>query len=69
MPPLNAHTIRNSPTDAAHTIPWSVSQNDDVRNGLARCHLCYWTFDERLMAVSDGYRIRLSPQLTAADPE
>ena len=57
----DGHTV----IDAAHIIPWSESQNDDVRNGLALCRLCHWTFDEGLIAVSDAYRIRLSPQLTA----
>ena len=50
---------------AAHIIPWSESQNDDVRNGMALCHLCHWTFDEGLMTVSAKYTIRTSPQLTA----
>ncbi len=50
---------------AAHIIPWSVSHNDDPRNGLALCHLCHWTFDEGLIAFSDSYKTKLSPQLTA----
>lgn len=55
----------HSAIEAAHIIPWSESQNDDVRNGLALCRLCHWTFDEGLAAVSDTYQIRLSPQLGA----
>jgi len=51
---------------AAHIIPWSHSHNDDPRNGLALCHLCHWTFDEGLLSLSDGYLVKVSPQLPAA---
>jgi putative restriction endonuclease len=50
---------------AAHIVPWSESQDDDPRNGLALCHLCHWTFDEGLLTVGEGYEIRTSPQLAA----
>lgn len=49
---------------AAHIIPWSISHNDDPRNGLALCHLCHWTFDEGLVAFSDHYHVKISPQLS-----
>lgn len=49
---------------AAHIIPWSISHNDDPRNGLALCHLCHWTFDEGLVAFSDQYHVKISPQLS-----
>ena len=48
---------------AAHIIPWSISYDDDPRNGLALCHLCHWTFDEGLVAFSDSYQVKTSPQL------
>lgn len=51
---------------AAHIIPWSESHNDDPRNGMALCHLCHWSFDEGLVTCSDRYRVKLSPQLSAA---
>lgn len=51
---------------AAHIIPWSISHNDNPRNGLALCHLCHWAFDEGLVTFSDDYRTRLSPQLPTA---
>ena len=31
---------------AAHIVPWSVSHNDDPRNGMALCGLHHWTFDQ-----------------------
>lgn len=49
---------------AAHIIPWSISYNDDVHNGLALCHLCHWTFDEGLMTVNKRYQLQTSPHLS-----
>jgi len=49
--------------DAAHIVPWSVSQNDDIRNGMALCKLCHWGFDEGLMGVSDAYAVIISRQV------
>ena len=49
--------------DAAHIVPWSVSRNDDIRNGMALCKLCHWGFDEGLMGVSDDYSVIISRQV------
>ncbi len=57
------HTV----VDAAHIIPWSRSQNDDIRNGMALCKLCHWAFDEGMMGVSDNYAVITSRQI-GADP-
>ena len=43
--------------DAAHIIPWSKSKNDDIRNGMALCKLCHWSFDNGMLGVSDSYNI------------
>ena len=51
---------------AAHIIPWKHEYNDDPRNGLALCHLCHWTFDKGLVAFSDHYQLKTSPQLAMA---
>ena len=50
---------------AAHIIPWSVSYNDDPRNGLCLCRLCHWAFDVGLTTINTRFRIRLSEQLSA----
>jgi putative restriction endonuclease len=55
----DGHTVVN----AAHIVPWSISQNDDPRNGIALCRLCHWTFDEGLIGVSFRYLVITSPQL------
>ncbi len=52
-----------SAVDAAHIIPWSETQNDDIGNGMALCKLCHWAFDEGLMSVSNSFTVMLSNQL------
>ncbi|MHB8765664.1 MAG: HNH endonuclease [Deferrisomatales bacterium] len=59
----DGHTV----VEAAHIVPWSVSQNDDPRNGLGLCRLCHWTFDEGLLSLSAVYVILASPQLAGND--
>jgi putative restriction endonuclease len=49
--------------DAAHIIPWSISKNDDIRNGMALCKLCHWVFDEGIIGVSDSYSVITSSQI------
>ncbi len=45
---------------AAHIVPWSVSHNDDPRNGVALCGLHHWTFDQGLAAITIDLRVRVS---------
>lgn len=49
--------------DAAHVVPWSKTQNDDIRNGMALCKLCHWAFDEGMMGVGDSYVVVTSRQI------
>lgn len=49
--------------EAAHIIPWSVSYNDNPRNGLCLCRVCHWAFDVGLAGITPRYRIRLSEQI------
>lgn len=58
---IDSHTA----VDAAHIVPWSVSHNDDIRNGIALCKLCHWVFDKGLIAVTKDFTVRLSRELTA----
>lgn len=53
--------------DAAHVVPWSVSRDDRVGNGMALCRLCHWTFDEGLLGVSGAYLVIASPRLAGSD--
>ena len=58
---------QHTAVDAAHIIPWSRTQNDDIRNGMALCKLCHWAFDKGMLGVSNEYNILTSRQITA-DP-
>lgn len=59
----DGHTV----VDAAHIVPWSVTHNDDPRNGLALCRLCHWTFDKGLLGISGRYRIVASADLGSGE--
>ena len=55
-------------TDAAHIVPFSVSYNDDVRNGMSLCRSHHWAFDAGLIAVSEDYRVVVSPAMAEQGP-
>lgn len=48
-------------TDAAHIIPFSVSYNDDVRNGLSLCKSHHWAFDAKLFSLNETYQVIIPP--------
>ncbi len=53
----------HSIVEAKHIKPWSISHNDDLRNGMSLCRLCHWTFDEGLISISSQYVVIASRQL------
>jgi putative restriction endonuclease len=55
-------------TDAAHIVPFSVSYNDDIRNGMSLCKSHHWAFDAGLIAVSEEHRVVVSPAMTEQGP-
>jgi len=57
-----------SVVDAAHIIPFSVSSNDDIRNGIALCKLHHWSFDEGLISIDENYCVMTTPLLSAQRP-
>lgn len=59
----DGHTV----VDAAHIVPWSKSNNDDIRNGMALCRTCHWGFDEGMLGVSDNYTVITSRSI-GTDP-
>ena len=48
-------------TDAAHIIPFSVSCNDDIRNGLSLCKSHHWAFDAKLFSLNETYHVIVPP--------
>ena len=57
-----------SVTDAAHIIPFSVSYNDDIRNGISLCKLHHWAFDTGLISVSEAYTVMVSSSVEQQGP-
>lgn len=46
--------------DAAHIVPFSVSHDDGIGNGLALCKLHHWAFDNGLISIDDKFRLLVS---------
>ena len=57
-----------SATDAAHIIPFRISKNDDVRNGISLCKLHHWSFDKGLISLSKTYQVLVSPLMSDLRP-
>ena len=55
-------------TDAAHIIPFSVSYNDDIRNGMSLCKSHHWAFDTGLISLDDDYQVIVSPSMSEQGP-
>lgn len=49
--------------EGAHIIPWSVSYNDDPRNGISLCRNHHWLFDKHMLTIRNDYTVQLSPWL------
>ncbi len=52
---------------AAHIVPWSVSHNDDPRNGMALCGIHHWAFDKGLIGITPDYKVIISPVVHTDD--
>ena len=61
-------TDGESATEAAHIIPFRISQNDDVRNGVSLCKLHHWAFDTGLISLSGTYRVVVSRLIVEQGP-
>ncbi|WP_210514968.1 HNH endonuclease [Hymenobacter terricola] len=46
--------------DACHIVPWSVSRDDTIGNGLSLCPNLHRAFDRHLFWVDDDYRVRVA---------
>jgi putative restriction endonuclease len=46
--------------DACHIVPWSVSHDDTIGNGLALCPNLHRAFDRHLFWIDSGYRVRVA---------
>jgi putative restriction endonuclease len=46
--------------DACHIVPWSVSHDDTIGNGLALCPNLHRAFDRHLFWIDGEYRVRVA---------
>jgi putative restriction endonuclease len=46
--------------DAAHIVPFAVSQDDGIGNGLALCKIHHWAFDTGLISIDDDFCLLVS---------
>jgi putative restriction endonuclease len=53
-------TINVSMVDACHIVPFSVSYDDTITNGIALCPNLHRAFDRGLFAIDDDYRVVVS---------
>lgn len=53
-------TINASMIDACHIVPFSVSYDDTVTNGIALCPNLHRAFDRGLIAIDENYKVAVS---------
>lgn len=53
-------TINVSMVDACHIVPYSVSYDDTVTNGIALCPNLHRAFDRGLISIDEDYRVVVS---------
>lgn len=49
--------------DACHIIPFSVSYNDTIQNGISLSPNLHRAFDRGLITIKDDYTVRVSPTI------
>ena len=54
--------------DVCHIVPFSVSGNDTIGNGLALCPNLHRAFDRGLLSVDADYRVLVSEAFGEAEP-
>jgi putative restriction endonuclease len=53
-------TISISMVDACHIVPFSVSYDDTINNGIALCPNLHRAFDRGLIAIDENYKVLVS---------
>ena len=61
-------TIANAQlVDACHIVPFSISKNDTITNGISLCPNLHRAFDRGLITIDSNYRVKVSPNLKEDD--
>ena len=53
--------------DACHIVPFSISKNDTITNGISLCPNLHRAFDRGLITIDSNYRVKVSPNFTEKD--
>ncbi len=53
--------------DACHIVPFSVSKDDTITNGISLCPNLHRAFDRGLISITDDYRVKVSKALKELD--
>jgi putative restriction endonuclease len=53
--------------DACHIVPFSVSQNDTIPNGISLSPNLHRAFDRGLIAINDNYQLVVSTAIKEND--
>lgn len=53
-------TVNVSMIDACHIVPFSISYDDTITNGIALCPNLHRAFDRGLISISDNYEVILN---------
>lgn len=53
--------------DACHIVPWAVSHDDTIGNGLALCPNLHRAFDRHLFWIDEDYRVRMAESFGELD--
>ena len=58
---MKVETVTNiSMIDACHIVPFSISYDDTVTNGIALCPNLHRAFDRGLIAIDDNFKVMVS---------
>jgi putative restriction endonuclease len=49
--------------DACHIVPFSISKNDTITNGISLCPNLHRAFDRGLIAIDSNYKVKVSPNI------
>ena len=53
--------------DACHIVPFAISKNDTITNGISLCPNLHRAFDRGLITIDSNYRVKVSPNFTEKD--
>lgn len=60
-------TLNVSMVDACHIVPFSLSYDDTITNGIALCPNLHRAFDRGLIAIDDDYKVLVSTKFVEQD--